>query len=126
MPESIVQKKLSKLIQLELSNIVPAAGVVPAGAMLTVSTVRISGDLGVAKVYISVFPDQHIQPVLEKLTKRDWEVRRNLARRIRNKVRTIPELRFYPDPSYGEADEMIRKLDEMKASQNWSDDDSTE
>lgn len=122
MAESIVQKKLAKLIQQELSDIIPGSGVVPAGALLTVSTVRVTGDLSIAKAYISVFPDKHIQPVLEKLTKRDWEMRKALAQRIRNKVRKIPELRFYPDPSYKEAEDMIKLLDDLKANGNWDED----
>ncbi|MEO1449150.1 MAG: 30S ribosome-binding factor RbfA [Bacteroidota bacterium] len=122
MAESIVQKKLAKLIQQELSDILPGTGVVPSGALLTVSTVRVTGDLSIAKVYISVFPDQHIQSVLEKLTLRDWEMRKALASRIRNKVRKIPEVRFYPDPSYKEAEEMINLLDNLKAQHNWDED----
>lgn len=121
MPESIVQKKLAKLIQQELSDIIPAAGFVPSGSILTVSIVQVTGDLSLAKTYVSVFPDAQIQPVLEKLTKRDWQIRKALARRIRNKVRMIPEIRFYPDPSYKEAEEMIRFLDELKAQSNWED-----
>ena len=116
MAESIVQKKLSRLIQEELSQQLTAAQRGKLDTMLTVSQVRVTGDLSLAKVYVSVFPDAKLQETVEGLNSRDWEIRHALAMRIRNKVRKIPELRFYADDSYSEADRINSLIDTLDIS----------
>ena len=112
MGESIVQKKLGKLIQLELSEILGfKSGFLPQG-LLTVSQVRVTADLGLAKVYISFLPDTQLEAAATLLNGHSWEIRKQLAGRIRNKVRKIPELNFYADDSFREADRINQLLDE--------------
>jgi ribosome-binding factor A len=113
MGESIVQKKLGKLIQQELSEILGfKSGFLPQG-LLTVSQVRVTADLGLAKVYVSFLPDSQLEAAAHALNEHSWEIRKQLAARIRNKVRKIPELNFYADDSYREADRINRMLDEV-------------
>ncbi len=113
MGESIVQRKLGKLIQLELSEILGfKAGFMPQG-LLTVSQVRVTADLGLAKVYISFLPDTQLEAAATLLNEHTWEIRKQLAARIRNKVRKIPDLSFYADDSYREADRINRMLEEV-------------
>ncbi|MEO0584249.1 MAG: 30S ribosome-binding factor RbfA [Bacteroidota bacterium] len=114
MSESKVQKKLSKLIQLELSTLLQRDFVYTPGTMLTVNVVRVTPDLGFAKVYVSVFPDAKLQEAVEKLNAHGWEIRKGLAGRIRNKVRTIPELQFFVDDSFAEADRIGKLLNKLK------------
>ncbi|MEL6625292.1 MAG: 30S ribosome-binding factor RbfA [Bacteroidota bacterium] len=114
MSESKVQKKLSKLIQFELSTLLQRDFVYTPGAMLTVNVVRVTPDLGFAKVYVSVFPDAKLHEAVEKLNAHGWEIRKGLAGRIRNKVRTIPELQFFMDDSFAEADRIGKLLNKLK------------
>ena len=115
MSESIVQKKLSKLIQQEVSIILTQETKYVPGVLLTVSVVRVTADLGLAKIYVSVLPDNQLDRVIEVLNEQNWEVRHLLARKIKNKVRNIPEIRFYKDDSFKEAekiDQILRNLKE--------------
>jgi len=108
MSESIVQKKIAKLIQKEISEILQRGEYI-VGGLITVSVVRMTADLGLAKIYITVFPDALLNSTVEELNKRDWEVRKKLGSRIRNKMRKMPEIRFYVDDSFIEA----KKIDQL-------------
>ncbi len=109
MSESVVQKKLAKLILQEVSHLLAFEVKIAPGSMITLSVVRVTGDLSIAKIYVTVLPDKDREEIVEALNERDWEIRKALAARIRNKVRKIPELRFYYDDSFDEA----RKIDEL-------------
>lgn len=113
MAESKVQKKLSKLMQQELSEILQLKQTYMSGVMVTVSQVKVPADLSLSKVYVSVFPDGKLEELVEVLNENSWEIRKSLAGRIKNKVRKIPELRFYEDDSYKEADRISRLLDDL-------------
>jgi len=113
MADSIVQKKLAKLIQQEVSEILNQSTYIP-NAMLTVSVVRITGDLSIAKVYVSCFPDHKLQEAADTLNQHAWEIRKQLAQKIKNKVRKIPELRFYPDNTLQEAERIEDLLNQIR------------
>jgi ribosome-binding factor A len=113
MTESVVQKKISEMIRRELSSILQREVVVVEGALLTISGVRVTADLGLAKVYVTLLPDAELQTVVEKLAEKNWEIRTALARRIRNKLRKMPEVRFYGDDSHQQVaymDELFKKI----------------
>lgn len=114
MGESIVQKKVAKLVQQELGDLFSHELNYVPGTFPTVTVVRVPADLGLAKVYVSVLPDTRLQEVAEALNENAWEVRHLLAKRIRNKVRKIPELRFYADDSMKEAERINQMLDELQ------------
>ena len=113
MSESIVQKKLAKLIQQELGEIIRKDNVL-SGGLVSVSVVRVPADLGMAKVYLTVFPDKELDNVVNVLNESAWNYRHLLAGRIKNKVRKIPEIRFYPDDSFREADKINQLLDNIE------------
>lgn len=96
---SIRQEKFNKLLQKELSDIFQkeAASFTSSGTFITVSGVKISPDLGIANVYISVFPESQRENVMMNIELYHKEIRKMLAQRIRNQVRIIPELRFFID-----------------------------
>ncbi|RMG57280.1 MAG: 30S ribosome-binding factor RbfA [Bacteroidetes bacterium] len=111
MSETIVQKKLAKLVQQELSNLISVEHAYTPGALLTIHLVRVTADLSLAKVYITVLPDGKLEAAVQALNDNAWAVRYSLAQRIRNKVRKIPELRFYADDSFIEADRINQLID---------------
>ncbi len=113
MSESIVQKKLARLIQEEMAAIL-MQGKYVSGGMLTVSQVRVTGDLSLAKIYVSIFPDSLLESAVESLNGNHWELRKLLSARIRNKMRKMPELRFYADDSFREADRIEQLFKDLK------------
>jgi len=113
MGESIVQKKTARLIQQELSQILTRDLNYLPGTLLTLSVVRVPADLALAKVYISVLPGNQLEKAADTLNENAWEIRHALAKRIRNKMRKIPELRFFADDSFQEADRINDLLEKL-------------
>ncbi len=107
--ESTRQKKVSKVYQQELGVYFQRNGTSFAkGGMITVTVVRVSPDLGVAKVYLSIFAVDDKEAVLKEIKDRDWEVRKYLASQ-RPEMRVVPELHFYIDDSL----DHIERIDEL-------------
>ena len=115
MSESIRQQKFGKLILKELSEIFQQdkKGLL-GNIFISVSDVRVSPDLSVAKIYISMMLASDRQKVLDRLNDHKREIRNVLGQRIRNQVRIIPELIFYID----ELEEKAMKMDELIKSLN--------
>ena len=100
--DSTRQQKVSRLIQKDLSNIFQVEGRgMYANAMVTVTQVRVSPDLAVAKIYLSIFAAGSIdkKDILEKIKLHSNVIRKNLGIRIGKQVRVIPELEFFIDDS---------------------------
>ncbi|MBR5893620.1 MAG: 30S ribosome-binding factor RbfA [Bacteroidaceae bacterium] len=97
--DSTRQNKISRLIQKELSDIFLKMAKETRGIMVSVSVVRVSPDLGIAKAYLSVFPSERGGEVIEHLTNNTKAIRYELGNRVRHQLRIIPELRFYLDDS---------------------------
>ena len=69
------------------------------GIMVSVSAVRVSPDLGIAKAYLSVFPSDKGDEVVNHLNENIKALRFELGNRVRHQLRIIPEIRFYIDDS---------------------------
>ena len=98
--ESKRQQKFSRLIQKELADIFQRE--VPhlfGGAFISVSVVRVSPDLGLAKVYISVMMAPSSEALLQEVRANTKTIRHLLAQRIKSQVRIVPELAFFLDDS---------------------------
>ena len=110
MAESTRQQKFGRLIQKELSEIFQRdkRGILE-NTFVTIADVKMSPDLGVAKIYISMMLAKDKQQTLEKLNTRKSEVRKALGEKIRKQVRVIPELIFFID----ETEENAYKLEEL-------------
>jgi len=106
--ETIVQKKIGKLVQVELSIILQREAWIK-NALITLSVVRMTRDLEIAKIYVSVLPETMHQEVVDFLNKNNWEARKLLSARLKNQLRKMPEIRFFVDDSLAEAAE-IEKL----------------
>ncbi len=108
--DSVRQSKIARLLQKELANYFQAESrnLLP-GKLITVTAVRVSPDLGIAKVYLSIFPHKPEEDVIEQITAHNKQIRNTLGQHIRHQVRIIPELAFYIDDSMDYV-ERIEKL----------------
>src|SRR4051812_21846391 len=98
--DSTRQNKISRLIQKELSEIFQRESRnLFDGAFITVTMLRVSPDLSVAKVYVSLFASKDPKALLKKIKESTKEVRKLLGLRIKNQVRIIPLLEFFIDDS---------------------------
>ncbi len=122
MAGSTRQQKFGKLIQKELSEIFQRdkRGILD-NALISISDVSMSADLGVAKVYISMMLAKDKSHILEKLNRGKGEIRKALGERIRKQVRIIPELIFIIDETEENAfriEELIKNLNIPPADKN--------
>jgi ribosome-binding factor A len=107
--DSIRQQKASRLIQKELAEIFLLDGKNMFGnAMITVTIVRLSPDLSVAKAYLSLFGVKDRDSLFKDIQIYTPEIRKILGKRIGKQVRIIPELKFFVDDSL----DYIEKIDQ--------------
>ena len=92
-------EKIARLIQKELSELFRAETAKTRGTIVSVSSVRVSPDLSIARVYLSVFPSDQGAAVIKNVNDNEKTVRYNLAQRVRFQLRRTPELVFYLDDS---------------------------
>src|SRR5687768_17266036 len=110
MAASTRQQKYAKLIQKELSEIFlrDKRGSLE-NTFVTIADVRMSPDLGIAKVYISKLLAKEKEKILDNINSRKGEIRKALGNRIGKQVRIIPELIFIKD----EVEENANRIDEL-------------
>lgn len=97
--ESTRQAKISRLLQKELSEIFRRETAKLGNVMVSVSSVKVSPDLSIAKAYLSVFPSEPALEVIENINAQAKTVRYELAQKVRFQLRRCPELQFYLDDS---------------------------
>ena len=108
--ESKRQQRFSGVIQQDLAEIfLREGGAWLPGVMITVTRVRITSDLGIARVYVSFLGAKDSKDALEQLKSKSSEIRYKLGTRIKNQTKNIPTLEFYIDDS-NEYKENIDKL----------------
>ncbi len=97
--ESTRQAKIARLLQKELSEIFRLQTAATHGTIISVTTVRVSPDLSVARVYLSVFPTEKSKEMIESVNANSRTIRYELAQRVRFQLRKTPELSFFLDDS---------------------------
>ena len=97
--ETTRQSKIARLIQKDLSNIFQAQTRQMRGVLVSVSVVRVSPDLSIAKVYLSVFPSARAEEILTNVNNNAGQIRYELGNLERHQLRIIPELKFFLDDS---------------------------
>lgn len=97
--ETTRQQKIARLLQKELSEIFRAETAKMGNVIVSVSAVRVSPDLSIARAYLSIFPSDKGAMLLESINKSAKQIRYDLAQRVRYQLRKTPELFFHLDDS---------------------------
>lgn len=97
--ESTRLQKIARLVQKELSEIFRLETAKMGGVLVSVCSVRVSPDLSIARVYLSIFPSERGEELLDNINKNVASLRYELAQRVRYQLRKCPELTFYIDDS---------------------------
>ena len=105
--ETTRQSKIARLLQKELSEIFLLQAKGMQGVLISVSAVRISPDLSIARVYLSVFPSEKSAEIVKNVNDNMKSIRYELGTRVRHQRRIIPELKFFVDDSL----DYIEKID---------------
>ena len=105
------QDKFAKQIQRDLAELMTLhRNEWLGGTFVTMSNVLVSPDLSYVKVYLSLFNIVNRKDVLTHLnTVVDREIRHEIAKKIKNNVKKIPEIRFYEDDTL----DYVSKMDEL-------------
>ena len=91
--------KIERLLQKELGDIFQKQTQAMRGVLISVSVVRVSPDLSVARAYLSIFPSERSKELMEAIKANTKAIRYALGQRVRTQLRKIPELTFFVDDS---------------------------
>lgn len=103
------QNRIARLLQKELSMIFQSQTRMMHGVMISVTRTKVSPDLGICTAYLSVFPSEKGEEIVENIRKNEKTVRYELGTKIRHQLRIVPELRFFIDDSL----DYIERIDEL-------------
>ncbi len=120
-----LQKDLSEIFQREVPHLFN--GTANPGAFITVTSVRVSPDLSVARVYLSFLATKNKEILLDSIQEKGKVIRQHLGDRVRHQLRIVPELSFFLDDTAEYADKMDKLfagLDIPPAPEEDEDDDS--
>ena len=95
--ETTRQHKIARLIQKDLGDIMLSTARKLPGTLISVSEVRVSPDLAIAHVYLSIFPHDKVDAALELIEQNHGAIRGEMGRLERHQLRIIPELHFHLD-----------------------------
>ena len=103
------QNKITRLLQKELSLIFQQQTRAMHDTMVSVTRTKISPDLSICTAYLSIFPSDKGEEILQNINASNKAIRYELGTRVRNQLRIVPELRFFIDDSL----DYIEHIDEL-------------
>jgi len=110
--ESQRQKKIGSVLQHDIVDILQKAATQGGmrGVLISVSKVKVTVDLSVAKVYLSVFPNEKAKELIEGIKSNAPLIKHELAQRTRHQLRRMPRLEFFIDDSLEYIDQIEKSL----------------
>ena len=116
MQEGKRQKQIGGLIQEEINGIFQRMGLsFMDGGMVSISSVKVTPDLLEARIYLSIFNAADNKAILKKIEERAWEVKKELAARVKHQLRRIPELKFFLDDTLDHVFKMEELFNKIKS-----------
>jgi len=115
--ESNRQKKISSVLQSDLVDVLQGAATKGGmyGIIISVSKINVTVDLSIAKVYLSIFPNNKAKELIEGIRSNAHLIKHEIAQRTRNQLRRMPDLEFFVDDSLEYIDQIEKSL---KGSEN--------
>ena len=106
------QKKIAGIIQKDIAEVLQRAATDGGlkGTIISVSKVHVTTDLSIAKVYVSIFPNNNAGELMEGLKSNEPLIKHELAQRTRHQLRRMPRLIFYLDDSLDYIDGIEKSL----------------
>ena len=118
MQEGKRQKQIGGLIQQEMSDIFQRLGLnMLHGGMVSISSVKVTPDLLEARIYLSFFQVKEVQAALKQISERGWEIKKELAGRVRHQLRNIPEIKYFYDDTLDHVFKMEELFKQIKIQQ---------
>lgn len=115
MEEGKRQRQVASVLQEELNDIFRRIGLnMIYGGMVSISSVKITPDLLEARIYLSLFKIEDEKAAMKKIEDRAWEIKRDLAERVKHQLRRIPVLQFFLDDTLDHVFKMEELLKTLK------------
>lgn len=102
--------KVAKQIQKDLAEIFRQKAGSFGGNMISVTHVEMSPDLSIAKAHLSIFPAENKEEILNSIKAENKMLRFELGKKVKNQLRKVPELHFFPDDSLDRAERISNLL----------------
>jgi len=114
--ESKRQKQTAEVIRRHFSSVLLAEGsYIYGNAFVTVTTVQVTPDISMAKIYLSIYNTPDKDGVIKKVNENIQHLKKNLAHRIRKHIRRIPDISFYRDDTLDEMFKVDKLLTDLRA-----------
>jgi ribosome-binding factor A len=114
MQENKRQKQIAGLLNEELTAILLRLGLnMVEGGMVSISSVKVTPDLLEARIYLSIFQADG-KAVLKRLEERKWEIKKELAAKVKQQLRRVPELKLFLDDTLDNVFKMEELFKEIK------------
>ena len=121
------QKQVGELVRRNFGMVLFQEGSYIYGeALVTVTEVKMSPDLGIAKIYLSVYNTEDKQSVLLKMEHHLQRLRQSLAHRLKRHVRRIPYIQFYMDDTLDQMHKLNQLFDRLEVEKQMGEDDESE
>jgi len=104
------QERIGRQLQKDLGEIFLEMARQTQGVMISVTNVRVTSDLSLARIYLSIFPAGKVDATLEWVKEQAKTIRFELGKRVRHQLRVVPELSFFIDDSLDYIDNIDRLL----------------
>jgi ribosome-binding factor A len=118
MEEGKRQRQVASTLQEEMNDIFRRLNLnMIDGGMVSISSIKVTPDLLEARIYISLFQVKDQKAVMKTIERRAWEIKKELADRVKHSLRRIPVLHFYLDDTLDyvfKMEEVFKKLKEEK------------
>ncbi|AFC25183.1 30S ribosome-binding factor RbfA [Saprospira grandis] len=117
--QTIKQRQVAAMIQREFSVVLQNEGrLIYGDALVTVTRVRMSSDMGIAYIYLSVYNSVYKQEVIKEMWENLVRLRTELGKRIRKQVRRIPRLKFFIDDTLDQVEEIDKLFQKINGEKN--------
>jgi ribosome-binding factor A len=113
------QKQVAAVLEKDLNEIFQRLGLnMMDGGMISIASVKITPDLFDARIYLSFFKVADPVTALKTIEEKAWEIKRELAARVRHQLRSMPQLSFYIDDTLDYVDKIEQLFKEIKKDEN--------
>lgn len=118
MEEGKRQLQVASVLKETLNEIFQRLGLnMMDGGMVSITTVKVTPDLLEARIYLSLFKVNDPEKTMKRIEDRAWEIKKELAERIKHQVRRIPVLTFFKDDTLDyvfKMEEIFKNIKEQK------------
>ena len=84
------------------------------GGMVSISSIKVTPDLLEARIYLSLFKVEDAKATMKKIEQRAWEIKKELAERVKHQLRRMPVLHFYLDDTLDHVFKMEALFEQIK------------